>query len=52
MKTSIFSILIIICLTTSNFAQENEEAKDYSASVASLDAIVNSLYAVISGEKG
>ncbi len=52
MKTSIFSILIIICLTTSNFAQENEEAKDYWASVASLDAIVNSLYAVISGEKG
>ncbi len=52
MKTSIFSILIIICLTTSNFAQENEEAKDYSASVASLDAIINSLYGVISGEKG
>ncbi|MGF1556416.1 hypothetical protein [Paucihalobacter sp.] len=52
MKTNIFSIFFILCLSAGNFAQENEEAKDYSTSVESLDAIINSLYAVISGEKG
>lgn len=52
MKTAFLSIFLLFCITFGTFAQANEEAKDYSSSVESLDAIINNLYGVISGEKG
>lgn len=52
MKTKLLSLLLIFSLHLSIFSQGTEEAKDYSTSVESLDAIINNLYAVISGEKG
>lgn len=52
MKTIILPIIFLLFISMGSFAQEDEEAKDYAASVESLDAIISSLYAVISGEKG
>lgn len=52
MKTTLLITILVAGLNTYSFAQEQEEAKDYSASVESLEAIINNLYGVISGEKG
>lgn len=53
MKKLLIPILTIICFFQVSLSQEKGvlDQKDYSASVVSIDAIINNLYAVISGEK-
>jgi len=52
MKTYTIALLLAFIGVTSVFAQEKEEIKDYAEKFQSLDATIETLYGVISGEKG
>ena len=47
MKTTISTLILVLTLTLSS-----QETKDYSKQVATLDSTIETLYAVISGDKG
>ncbi|WP_299122405.1 hypothetical protein [uncultured Winogradskyella sp.] len=47
MKTTISTLLLVLTVTLSA-----QETKDYSKQVATLDSTIETLYAVISGDKG
>ncbi|MBT8262716.1 MAG: hypothetical protein KJO05_07830 [Bacteroidia bacterium] len=50
MKKLIYTILIALCTGSAMYSQESSE--DYSEKVNSIDSIIETLYGVISGEKG
>ena len=45
-------ILIVLLFTTVVINAQNEEQKDYSQYVTTLDSTIATLYSVISGDKG
>lgn len=52
MKKTLLVILIALISITTQSQEKKKEPADYSENVSSIDATINSLYSVISGEKG